>query len=428
MLRPTLVAALVLAARAAAADPAPGDLFHEYRYDAETIIEVDPDTQQPNLKFAKRRQVSFRVRSLDIWDLEDATRAEIAFEIWGGHAGTSGQTVRVNGGAWTPIPEVEGTPGEPRCYHRTRLGSAVVPLPIGAIKLGRNTFEFRAGKQICHSINWPIYKIYGFTVRVYYDPARKPRPDGRIVGPRDGGTIGDGPALAAEVRGAPGNPDKLEFTPSSVTRVEYVGLYDDFNWEGDGRFRRWHFQLERGALARHIGTATAPPYRVTWDNRWIPDQTQPIELAARIVDSHGLVYMTSSLRVTLSRPDRSVRLYRASGVPEAFGVRIGQRKSCEVVIAEDPRRARAARLVVSTWAGAHADAIGFNGRKVFDRIGRPDDYGYDVREIDPAVFRRGNNEFFIFSGTEEHQAEVNWPGPAVILEFPPMSRNRVARE
>ena len=165
------------------AQPKPGDIFREYHYTSEMIVEFDAGSKQQNPKALLRRSISHRERNLDIWDLEDAERAEVALEFWGGHPGTSDQKLRVNGGEFIQIPQIEGTPTDPRCYHRMLPGTAVVPIPLLLLQQGRNVFEFRAGPQICHSIDWGIYKIYSFTVRVYYNSS-KPHATGRIVSPR----------------------------------------------------------------------------------------------------------------------------------------------------------------------------------------------------------------------------------------------------
>lgn len=361
-----------------------------------------------------RKSISRRERSLDLWDLEDAERAEIALEFWGGHPGTSGQKVRVNGGEFVEIPQIQGTQADPRCYHRMLPGTAVVPVPLASLKQGRNVFEFTVGPQVCHSIDWAIYKVYSFTVRIYYNPT-KPHPTGRILS--SGGAIGDMPVIEAEAQGSPFAQGKTEFTPGPVRKVEFIGLYEDFNWEGDGVFRQWHYQTEQGALKRHLGTAVEKPYRVTWDNRWVPDQDQPVQIAARITNVHGVTYMTPPAEFALKRTGRSVKMYKASEIPEVFGVRIGKTMNCKVKISADPARASQARLAISTWAGNHGDALGFNGTKIRDRVGKDDYYSYDIVPFDPKILRSGDNEFFIFSNTKEHAAEVNWPGPAVLLEF-----------
>jgi hypothetical protein len=413
---PVIVVLVAASLSPVAAQPKPGDIFREYHYTSDTIIEFDPASKQQDPKALLRRSISQRRRSLDIWDLEDATRAEVSLEFWGGHPGTSGQKLRVNDGDWIDIPQIQGTPGDPRCFHRYLPGTVHIPLSIGALKSGPNQFEFKAGSQICHSFDWGIYKVYSFTVRVYYKNT-KPHPAGRIVAPVAGAAIGDDPVVEAEAQGSPPAPGKLEFTPGDVRQVDFLGLYEDFNWEGDGVYRQWHYQTDQGVLRRHIGTANGPQYRVTWSNRWVPDQSRPVQIAARITNVHGITYFTTPVEVRLTRNGRSVRMYRATDIPEAFSVRAGQRMSCKLPIPDDPSTARAARIVLSTWAGNHGEAFGFNEKKIANRIGRNDYYSFDTMSFDPNLLHTGDNEFFIFSGTQEHAMEINWPGPVVLLEF-----------
>lgn len=399
------------------AQPRPGDIFREYRYTAETIFELDPGSKRTDAKLLKRRSISHRERNLDIYDLEDAVRAELALELWGGHVGTSGQKFRLNGSTWVDIPQIQGTTADPRCYFRTLLGGVNIPVPLSQIKLGRNVFEFLAGPQICHGFDWGIYRVYAFTVRIYYNSS-KPRPNGQIIQPAHGAVIGDLPVLAVEASGTKGDANKLEFTKSSVSKVEYLGEFEDVNWEGDGIYRQWHFLLEKGELTRHIGTTTVAPYRVSWDNHWVPDQSQPIQLAARITDTHGITYMTPAVEVRLARTARSVKMYKPLEIPEAFGVRAGKTMSCKIEVPEVPGTATAGRLFLSTWAGEHADAIRLNQIQLAERAGRPDEYSFDWIIVDPKAVRQGTNIFTIFSASKEHAAEINWPGPILLLEFP----------
>jgi hypothetical protein len=397
--------------------PRPGDIFRNYHYTAETIIELEPGTASPHPKVAKRKLVSGRARAVDIWDLEDAVRAEVVLEYWGGHVGTSDHKLRVNRGAWIAIPQIEGTPTDPLRTMRNLMGSTAIPIPLEQISLGLNSFEFTCGPQLPHGNTWGIFKIYAFTVRIYYNET-KARPDGRIISPRPGQVVADNPEFEAAVSGAKANDAKLEFTSSDVTRVDFVGLYTDFNWEGDGVDHQWHYQLEQGQLQHHIGTATRHPFRVQWDTGWIPDQEKPVSLAAFVIDTHGITYMTEAVDVRLRRPQRSVKMFAAANIPEYFAVRIGNCMGCDIELPVDPAQAVAARLFLSTWAGGHADSIRLNETQVVERVGRNDYFSYDSLEVDPRILRRGSNRFSILSHTVHHSAEINWPGPVLMLEFP----------
>jgi hypothetical protein len=343
-------------------------------------------------------------RGLEIPSLAGAVRAEVSVEYWGGHI-AGGQEFQVNGGEWRPIQQPEGTPGRPQCYYRTLLGRATTPLPLGELKEGRNVFRFTAGPQLCHGFNWGFYWIYSFTVRLYYTPDRPPA--ARITSPAPGAEIGDFPRLVAEA-GSASEP---------VSRVEFLAHYEDFNWEGDGEFRQWHYITARGSLARHAGTAFSPPYAVTWDTSWVPDQDAPVRIAARVTDAAGLIYVTPEVGVRLWRRGRSVKMYKAVDVPEAFGVRTGRRKECRFTVDGPLEQARAARIVLSTWSAAHGEEIAFNGAKIAGATGLIHSYSFDALPVPPRLLRMGGNSFSIFSNTDEHAFEVNWPGPVLLVEY-----------
>jgi hypothetical protein len=201
-----------------------------------------------------------------------------------------------------------------------------------------------------------------------------------------------------------------------INKVEFIGKYEDFNYEGDGVWRQWHYVTQRGELRRHIGTAMAEPYAVTWDNTWVPDQTEPVEIAARITDLDGYVYITQPVKVAMKREGRSVRMYKASNVPELFAVRVGRKKECTIAV-ETTANARAARLLMHTWSAEHGDEIGLNGTKLVDRVGLVHNYSFDTLPVPVRLVRQGDNTFHIFSNTKEHALEVNWPGPVLLVEY-----------
>lgn len=387
----------------ALAEPVPGDSFREYTY-AERFGQVDRNSTREG-RAAEMRAGPVREHPLEIASIRNAVKAEVSVSYWGGHIGTSEQRIRINGGDWIDIPQPKNTPTKPQCYYRTVLGRATVEVPLNQLRAGRNLFQFMAGPQLCYSFNWGFYWVYEFTVRVYYNaPAEEP---GRIIGPADGATIGENPRIAAQAwRSA---------TP--IAQVDFIGEYEDFNWEGDGAFRQWHYTVQRGELRHHLGTATSAPWEINWDTAWVPDQDQPMRIAARIKDADGMIYITRPVTVSFRRTGRSVKLWKAAAIPEAFGVRVDRRKECTIEVDGNVRKARSARLVLSTWSAAHADEIGLNGKKLVDRVGLVHNYSFDSIPVPLDVLRSGTNVFHIFSKTEEHAAEVNWPGPALLVEY-----------
>jgi len=405
----SLVVALLVAAFVSAvyclAEPVPGDCFREFVY-AHRFGEIDPNSTRPGQQTDDMRAGARRERALEIPSLGRATRAEVSVSYWGGHIGTSGQKFRINGGEWIDIPQPKNAPTPVQCYYRTILGRATVEVPLEQLKAGRNLFQFTAGPQVCYSFNWGFFWVYEFTVRLYYKPPKEELP-GRVTSPADGAPIGESPRLVVQAKR----------TATPITQVDFIGEYEDYNWEGDGVYRQWHYVVQRGQLRRHLGTAVQEPFEATWDTTWVPDQNQPVRIAARITDADGLIYMTTPVSVTFKRQGRSVRLWKASEVPQAFGVRVGNRKECKIVVEGDLSKVRAARLVLSTWSAAHAEEIGLNGEKLVDRVGLVHNYSFDSIPVPKGLLRTGSNIFHVFSNTKEHAAEINWPGPALLVEY-----------
>jgi len=342
--------------------------------------------------------------SLVLDDLAGAVKAEITIAYWGGHIGTSAQRFRVNGGPWIMLPQPKGTPTNPEWYYRTLLASTPVEIPLSQLRSGENIITFSASKQTRYGFDWSFFWVYSYTVRVYYCED-KAHPTGEITSPATGDRIGDRPTVAASARG-----------PAGIRQVDFVAKCEDFNYEGDGEFNRWHYVLPYGRIGRHVGTAKDAPYRVTWDNLWVPDQ-DTIEIAARVVGNDGLIFMTPAVTVGLARPDRRVAMYKPYDVPECFGVRVGDLKSCSIGGVNDLNSAVSARLFLSTWSGAHAEVIGLNGMKLVDRVGLVHNYSFNPVPVPVNLLVEGTNAFYLFSSLDEHPAEVNWPGPVLFVEY-----------
>ena len=414
-LRSSLVPLVILTALGASsgwAQPKPGDIFREFTFNygktkSTSFSELDPNCPRKKDPTFDMRDKAHQVpKKIDI-DLDKAVRAEMSVEYWGGHIGTSGQKFRVNEHEWIAVPQPTGMSGNPVCYYRTLLGNNAVPIPLDQLRQGTNIVQFTAGPQIKYNFNWGFYWIYDFTIRVYYD-ASKPHPTGRIATPAAGTVLGDKPTVSAETASS----------GAAVRQVDFVGFYEDFDWSGDGPFRKWQYQTEHGVRKHHIGTAAEAPFRVIWDNEWVPDQQQPMQIAAIITDANGMSFMTPALEsIGLERANRTVKMYRAANVPEAFAVRVKKRMTCKIPVPDSPQGAIRAHLLLSTWSAAHAEEIGWNDRKLVERVGLVHNYSFDTIDVPLDLLRQGDNTFYLYSATTEHAAEVNWPGPVLLVEF-----------
>jgi hypothetical protein len=397
----------------AARGPQPGDVYREFAAhqggDAWRVTNPEAEGDRP------RRHLPNPVLGFSINTLDGAIRAEAMLDRWSGHVNTRRPQIRFNGKAWldVPPPLVPPGPGEHEAHYFQ--DNPVIPVPIEYLKQGANTFEGTTSHM--NPKGWGQWGLYSMILRVYYDPAKRPHPTGRIVLPREGATFGENPRVDVEASSVQG-----------LARVDVLAWYEGYDENGDGVWLDWHggnFQAVRGGpadLREHVGTAWRAPYQVTWDTRWVPDQ-QPraVKLVARIMDSGGTWTVTRPVEnLTLRRDGESVRLYRAGELPVRFGVRNRQVKSCAMAIPaeDDLSQVIEAGLHLRTW---HA----FDGHHHPFRLndhsqpngGKNHHYDYDIHLIPPGALRTGENVFTISSDTEHHMLEVHWPGPALTVRY-----------
>jgi hypothetical protein len=387
----------------------PRQRFRTFVWPGPHLGELSPTAEAPGARSLTREPHT--PVEIEIGGLAGAVRAEIAVEYWGGHIGTSEQSFRINEGPWTELPQPVGTPGRPECYYRTLLGNPAVEFPVGLLREGTNEIRFHAGPQVCHDFRWGFFWVYAFTIRVFYEDAPEDETPGLEV---SGGVS----------RADRDEPVRLDFVPAAEathTRlVHAVARYRGFDWEGNGRFHDWHFHTRYGAMRGHVGTVNAQDEGVIpamrWDTSLVPDQEEPIRVVALAMGEDGLWTVSRFADYRLRRSSRKVVLVEPDRVPEAFGVRIGEGKSC-LFRDVDEQSLVSARLLVSTWSAAHADEIGLNGRMLLPRVGVVHDVSHEVIDVPPGLLDHGTNTFYVFSRTEHHAAEINWPGPAMLLEY-----------
>ena len=174
--------------------------------------------------------------------------------------------------------------------------------------------------------------------------------------------------------------------------MDFIGHYEDVNYEGDGLYTQWHYHFFHGKLLHHLGTAQEAPYRVTWDTSWVPDQKQPMAIAARIVGGNGMIYMTEAVTdLSLDRAGLHVELCKPYDIPKKWATRSGEKQE-HFVVTGDLSKAVAAQLVWSSWSPGYMRGVSINGTQVFDTEGPK--YAYYFHRVpvsDLSVFKPGVN-------------------------------------
>lgn len=377
----------------------PGSVFREYTYKKD----VSP------FKGAFEYYDSVKV-ILNIDDLAEATHAEMAINFWGGHIGTSNQAFSINNSKKIEFPQ-PATSGNPYCYFRCNHGNPPAKIPLESLKKGENVFTFYCGKQICYGFNWPHYIVNSFTVRVYYKPDCKEYVKGKIVKVKEDEIVTTGIEFKTDV---------VDLT--QVESVEYIGYYEDYDLDGDGHSAGWQYRINEGVWEGIIGKQQESPYKVKWENSWIPQQSNVVKVLAKINSKNGLSYLTPPVEFNQLRQSKTiVKMYNTTKVDEYFGVRDGLRRQCKIFIIDSLTNAISAQIIVSSWSAATEDEavhlMGINRKKLAESPGKLHEWELLKIPVPLDYLKKGENVFFIYSETDGHMFEVNFPGPSIQIQF-----------
>jgi hypothetical protein len=397
------------------AQPAPGDVFREYRWfhekgDAGHAIRVGG---KQGVDYPDRGSAHGYINAPFTWpfdiDLEEAIKAEIVIEKIMCHEGTTGLAIQINDSDWHYVPSPSHIP-TPQAMYQSHT-CPVMRMPVSVFKSGTGN-RFRLRVDPTHPWRWPQNLINGVHVRIYYDPKVKAHPVRVITSLKDGDILPETATLTT-------NPQSLD----PVSRVDYVGLYEDVNLEGDGVYRQWHSLYFHAQLKHHIGSVTQAPFTYQWDTTWVPDQQESMQVCARITDNTDLTYQTPAVTgLTLGRTTRSVELCKPYGIPQKWVTRRGELNEYFDVHG-DLKQARAAQLVWCSWSPGYMRGVSINGTQVFDREGpNYQTYYHRVDVKDLSVFKAGRNTLTTgktpkINGKMVHGMEVNWPGIMVLIRY-----------
>ena len=399
-----IFAAVAMQAGDVFSQPRPGDVFREYVW-----YKQDGDAGG-SLRVGGRSGYEGSITLEHDFDLEHATRAELIVEKILCHDGTTGLAIQINGADLIHIPEAPAIPA-PQCDYQHHF-YPTLRIPLSCLKQGRGN-TFRMTVDTAHPWNWPQNLVYGVHFRIYYDPAKKPHPTGQIAGPKSGDTLGTSVTLMVQAN-SPGG---------QIKQVDYIGLYDDVNFEGDGVYRQWHYHFFHGQIMHHIGSAAEAPYKVTWDTSWVPDQKQPMQIAARIIDERDMIYLAEAVGdLRLVRPGLSVELCKPYDIPKKWVTRTGEKEE-RFDVTGDLDKAVAAQLVWSSWSAGYMNGVYINDTRVFDNEGpKYQYYAHRVTIKDTSCFKQGVNVLKTgntpkINGQMVHGMEVNWPGIMVLIQY-----------
>jgi hypothetical protein len=398
--------------------PGPGDIYREYTRTMMTYADwrvIDPNAPNPLAQPYLPNPILY----MSIFDLQNAVRAEAQIDLWGGHAGTTGKKIRFNNHGWIDIPELGTTPGRGECY--LSQVNVTVDVPLADLVEGTNSFEGTNAGQICYDFGWGQFGMNGIVLRVYYD-STKSHPTGAITSVASGGTFTENPVVTATAS-----------SPFGISRVDFIGWYENYDTDGDGVYRDYQYAYHRNrnetvmALRNHVGTATSPPFSVTWNTDLVPDQPLGgVSMVAVIRDNNGMMYMTKAVEeASLVRAGKSVRLYKPYNMPENAELRVGKTKTAnfDIPAGTNLSDATAATFWISSFNGLDVQiAPGENhwvkvNSHTLPSFGADHFYSLDVISFPPSALIMGENTVEFYSESQGTGMMFHWPGPGITVRY-----------
>jgi len=208
-----------------------------------------------------------------------------------------------------------------------------------------------------------------------------------------------------------------------IQQIDFIGLYEGVNVEGDGVYRQWHYHFFHGEITHHIGSDKTPPFSTTWQTDWIPDQQKPMRIAARIIDESGMITFTEPVTdLSFHRTDFSVELCKPYDQPQVWVTRSGE-FSEKVKIHGDIDNAVSYQLAWTSWSPGYMNGLYVNETKVFEKEGPK--YQYFAHRLtfdDPSPLSAGVNTIKTgktpkIDGHMVHGMEVQWPGIMLLVKY-----------
>jgi hypothetical protein len=408
---------LLLFACSVFAQPKPTDIFREYSW---TTPKPSKPGQEPYLRVNGDGYYEDQTRKgqslfnegfvVDGWltlpqniDLKDAIKAEIVVEKMLCHDGSTGLAVKFNDGKFYEFPEAAGIPA-PQAEYLHHI-YPVKEIPLTDLKSGENANKFRFTINSKQRWGMPQNMVYGMVIRVYYKSS-KAHTDASISSIKNGDVLGEKVDLKIQAKG-------------SVSKVEYIGLYEDLNLEGDGIYEQWHYKYFKGDLTGNMGNSKDG--NLTWNTEWLPEQAKPMQIAARVTDENGVIYMTNAIEnLGLKRPYK-VELCKPYDQPRRWATREREFSSA-FDLKGNANNAEKFRVVATTWSPGYMNGVYLNNWLLLDRESCKYCFHIIDKVIEHPEWLQGMNEIKtghtpLVKGKMTHGTEIQYPGFMILVKY-----------
>ena len=341
-------------------------------------------------------------------DLFNITGAELYLEMWGGHPGTAGKRVGVNGRSTYWLPRLGTEDG-----HCTYSYPAI-PLQLTDLVNGWNALQLALDQGTTF---WGHMMVDEACLRV---ALTNDHPDLTTLG-----LARFNARVKTEMRGEKMllSLDRAGRLESRIERVDYQAWYSGYDENGNRRETDWHGFTRNRTPGAFAGSATNAPFEASWDIAMLPAQKNvAVRALVRFRDVPRLVFVTAAT-TALTIPDRdhaNVALFTSHDLPTSFWSRANNKKTCHITLDVDPAKIERAELLTVTWtggAGGVKDYFTLNEKNFPVAEGSKHIPVFTRLPVEPSLLRRGENIIELLSDTEHHGIEVIYPGPALMVRY-----------
>jgi hypothetical protein len=399
------------------AQPKSGDVFREYSWTTpppskpgqEPYLRVCGDgfyedqTRKGNSLFNEGYVQDGWLTLPDNIDLKDAVRAEVVVEKMLCHDGSTGLAIKFNKGQFIVFPEAKGIP-EPQEEYLHHI-YPIINLPLSDLMPGAKANKFRFTIDSKQRWGMPQNMVYGMILRIYYN-SNKPHAEGKIASISNGDDLGQNVKLSIDSK-------------DNIKRVDYIGNFEDLNMEGDGLYKQWHYKYFKGELTGHIGSTIDNSF--VWNTEWVPDQETSVQLAARITDENGMIYMTPIIDNLKIKRNYKVELCKPYDIPRRWATREHEFQSA-FDIKGNVNKAEKFRIVATTWSPGYMNGLYLNNWLLMDRESCKYCFHIIDKVIEHPEWLQSMNEIRtgytpLVKGKMTHGTEIQYPGFMILVRY-----------
>lgn len=337
----------------------------------------------------------------------DIKRAEVLFEMWGGHPLTENKRFTINGRGTYHLPGYENT------WEQGEYIYPAIPITASNLVTGVNAFQIACDRGTTW---WGTFIVDEMLVRCYLKDDDK-----RIL---DNG-LKDFTAIPLVQKIEDNTVVKLNVSPEfqkQIAQVHYIARYDGYDDRGDGSGNGWHGFTKNRVYTNHVGSVSQAPFAVNWDTKMIPTQGKAMALKAIIELKNGLLFeseILDNLWFPKGRP--TVMLIHSTNASAPYWTRDKNLKTNIMTLTMDPKEIEMAELQVKIWDGGEGDVaepFKLNGVGYPVTSKKSDHKPHLTKhKVETSNLKLGENTVELYSDTKHHGIEMMIPFPALIVRL-----------